>query len=94
MTITIELKCPHCHSPKITRNGKKHNGTQNYRCSCCGRQFIGDHQMTYHGCLSWIVQMVKIMLVRGIGIRDISTVLEISITKVLKVLKSGKYEMR
>jgi IS1 family transposase len=31
------------------------------------------------------------MLVRGIGIRDISTVLKTSVTKVLKVLKSGAY---
>jgi hypothetical protein len=50
--------------------------------------------MTYRGCLSWIVGMVKIMLVRGIGIRDISAVLQISITKVLKILKSGKYQIR
>jgi hypothetical protein len=26
--------------------------------------------MTYQGCLSRVVEMVKIMLVRGIGIRD------------------------
>jgi hypothetical protein len=50
--------------------------------------------MTYRGCLPWIVGMVKIMLVRGIGIRDISAVLQISITKVLKVLKSNKYQIR
>jgi IS1 family transposase len=49
--------------------------------------------MTYRGCLSGIVNLVKIMLVRGIGIRDISVVLKISITKVLKVLKSGKYQI-
>ncbi|MDR2793824.1 MAG: hypothetical protein LBB61_09205 [Treponema sp.] len=34
------------------------------------------------------------MLVRGIGIRDIGTVLKISITKVLKVLKSTKYQIK
>jgi IS1 family transposase len=34
------------------------------------------------------------MLVRGIGIRDISTVLKISITKVLKVLSSGAYRIQ
>jgi IS1 family transposase len=34
------------------------------------------------------------MLVRGIGIRDISAVLEISISKVLKVLKSGIYQIK
>jgi serine kinase of HPr protein (carbohydrate metabolism regulator) len=35
--------------------------------------------------------MIKIMFVRGIGVRDISTVLKISVTRVLKVLKSGTY---
>jgi IS1 family transposase len=38
--------------------------------------------------------MVKIMLVRGIDIRDISVVLKISITKVLKVLKLTKYQIK
>jgi IS1 family transposase len=50
--------------------------------------------MTYQGWLSRVVRMVKIMLVRGIGIRDISAVLQISITKVLKVLKSTKYQIK
>jgi hypothetical protein len=50
--------------------------------------------MTHRGCLSEIVVLVKIMLVRGIGIRDISIVLKISITKVLKVLKSTKYQIK
>jgi transposase-like protein len=94
MSITIEIKCPRCHSTNISRNGKKGNGKQNYRCGQCGQQFIGDYQMTYRGCLSWVVAMVKIMLVRGIGIRDISTVLGVSITKVLKVLKSTKYRIK
>jgi IS1 family transposase len=31
------------------------------------------------------------MLVQGIGVRDISTVLKTSVTKVLKILKSGTY---
>jgi serine kinase of HPr protein (carbohydrate metabolism regulator) len=47
--------------------------------------------MAYRGCLPWIAGLIKIMLVRGIGIRDISTVLKVSVTKVLKVLKSGTY---
>jgi hypothetical protein len=41
------------------------------------------------GCLSGIAELVKIMLVRGAGIRDISAILRISVTKVLKVLTSG-----
>jgi hypothetical protein len=34
------------------------------------------------------------MLVRGIGIRDISVVLCVNITTVLKVLKSGNYKIQ
>jgi IS1 family transposase/transposase-like protein len=94
MIITIEIKCPHCQSPNVTRNGKKSNHKQNYRCKDCGHQFIGDYEKTYRGSLSWITGLIKIMLVRGIGIRDISAVLKISITKVLKTLKSGKYKIK
>jgi IS1 family transposase/transposase-like protein len=70
---------------------EKSNGKQNYLCKDCGHQFIGGHNITYRGCLSRIASLVKIMLVRGIGVRDISTVLKVSVTKVLKVLKSGTY---
>ncbi|MDR3174056.1 MAG: IS1 family transposase, partial [Treponema sp.] len=54
MTITIDIKCPHCHSANVTRNGKKSKGKQNYRCKDCGRQFIPDHERTYNGTLSWV----------------------------------------
>jgi transposase-like protein len=91
MLITIEIKRPHCHSPNITRNGKKSDNKQNYRCKHCGHQFISER--TYRGTLSWIKNAINIMPVRGIGIRDISVVLQISITKALKVLKSGNYQI-
>jgi hypothetical protein len=38
--------------------------------------------------------MLKIMLVRGVGIRDMGIILEISITTVLKVLKSTRYKIK
>jgi hypothetical protein len=38
--------------------------------------------------------MIKIMLVRGVGIRDIGIILQVSITTVLKVLKSAKYQIK
>ena len=93
MQLTIELKCPQCHSHTIVRNGKKHKGIQNYLCKQCGRQFIADQERTYKGTLPWIVPLIKIMLVRGNGVRDISTILKISVKKVLKTLVSTKYEL-
>jgi predicted RNA-binding Zn-ribbon protein involved in translation (DUF1610 family) len=86
--LTLELKCPHCHSSTLTRNGKKSKGKQNYQCKDRGRQFLSDHEKPYRGCLSRVVELVKIMLVRGMGIPDIS------ITKVLKVLKSTKHNIK
>jgi transposase-like protein len=94
MQLTIEIKCPNCHSPNITRNGKKNKGKQNYLCKECGRQFISDPERAYKGTLSWVKNMIKIMPVRGVGIRDIGIILQISITTVLKVLKSTKYKIK
>jgi IS1 family transposase len=50
--------------------------------------------MACRGCLSWVVPLIKIMLIRGTGIRDVSTVLKTSVTKVLNVLKSAVYTIK
>ena len=34
------LLCPSCNSNQIVKNGKIHNGKQNYKCRDCGRQFV------------------------------------------------------
>jgi transposase-like protein len=93
MQITIAITCPRCHSGTVTRNGKKNKGIQNYRCKDCSL-FIGDHEHTYGGTLSWVKNTIKIMVVRGIGIWDIRAVLKISITTVLQVLTSMKYPIK
>ncbi|MDR2784175.1 MAG: IS1 family transposase, partial [Treponema sp.] len=67
MQITIEIKCPRCHSPNITGNGKKSKGKQNYLRKDCGRQFISDHGRACRGTFSRVKNMMKIMPVRGVG---------------------------
>jgi hypothetical protein len=78
------------HNPKREKSGSK----QNCRREHCGRQFISEHGRTCRGTLSWIKNAINIMLVRGTGIRDISVVPQISIARVLKVLKSGGYQIQ
>ncbi len=34
------MKCPGCESEKVVKNGRIHNGKQNYRCRGCDRQFV------------------------------------------------------
>ena len=91
MKIRIELYCPNCQSAKVVKNGKKPNGKQNYLCKNegCGRQFIGDHNLTYKGCHSNINRKIILMLVRGVGIRDISKIEEVSIGKAYTVAIEG-----
>ena len=33
------MQCPRCGSDHITKNGKRHDGAQGYKCSDCGKQF-------------------------------------------------------
>lgn len=36
--------CPACNSTHTVKNGKIHNGKQNFKCRTCGRQFVQDPQ--------------------------------------------------
>ncbi len=86
MTIKTILYCPKCQSTKIKKNGKKSYKKQNYLCKTCGRQFIGDHALTYPGCCSAIKKKIVKMLVREVEIRDISYTEDVSVNKVQSVL--------
>ena len=41
------LSCPKCESTQISKNGKIHNGQQNYRFENRGRQFIKNPTKKY-----------------------------------------------
>jgi IS1 family transposase/transposase-like protein len=94
MQIQITLYCPDCQSANIKKNGKKSSKQQNYFCKNCGRQFIGDHALTYKGWHSELIHKILMMLVCGVGIRDISEIERISIKKVLSVLVSSKHTIK
>jgi IS1 family transposase/transposase-like protein len=94
MIIKIILYCPDCQSAKIKKNGKKSSRKQNYLCKDCGRQFIGDHALSYTGCHSKLNQKILRMLVRGVGIRDIAEIEDISINKVLSVLVKSSHKIK
>ncbi|KAA6338895.1 hypothetical protein EZS27_013130 [termite gut metagenome] len=85
MNITITLHCPDRRNTKIKKNGKKTSGKQNYLCKNCSRRFIGDRALTNKGCHSGLIKRILLMLVRGIGIRDISEIQKVSVRKVLSV---------
>ena len=93
--ITFTLHCTRCHSTNIKKNDKKeYNDKQNYQCKDCKRQLIGDHNLTYNGCLSGLDTKIKKMLARGLGIRDVAVIEDISIFKVLSILVGINYSLK
>ena len=94
--ISLPIKCVHCQSVKVVRNGRKANGQQNYRCKdcgvrCkdCGVQFQKEY--FYNACNPAISELIKRMLLRGCGISDICAVLLVSATAVLRlIIRWGK----
>jgi len=94
MKIQIILHCPDCQSTDIKKNGKKPSKKQNYLCKTCGRQFIGDHALKYKGWHSELIHKILLMLVRGVGIRDIAAIERISIKKVLSTLVGSNHILK
>ena len=93
MKTQIDINCPDCHSPSLKKNGIKSYGKQNYQCKDCQRQFIGDHALTYNGCHSKIEDLIRLMTVRGCGVRDIAFMASVSIGKVLSTIGSSVYKI-
>ena len=81
---TIRIRCPHCHSLKVVKNGLKPTGRQNFRCKDCGKQF--QHEYFYQGCDPTVKAQVKSSLLHGSGIRDCTKVFGISPKTTLRLI--------
>lgn len=84
--ISTKVICPHCQSANVVKNGHKKDGTQNFLCKDCRRQF--QFSYTYNGADPKVKHLIISLLLRNSGIRDIETVLKVSRNTVLKVLSS------
>jgi transposase-like protein len=93
MVIPITLKCPHCRNAMIVKNGKKRDGSRNYRRKNCGRKFVSDFQKIYRGSLSTINQSSGYMLAIGNSVGKTRDAPVISVSKVLKVISASKYSL-
>lgn len=83
--ILFQVKCPHCEGTNVKKNGKKANGTQNFYCHPCYKQFQFTYQ--YKGADPRIKRQVRCMTFNGSGIRDIQRVLGVSIAGILMILR-------
>ncbi|WP_448528916.1 IS1 family transposase [Raineya sp.] len=82
--VLTKVNCPHCQGTKVVKNGRKKDGTQNFLCKSCGKQFQQAYR--YKGADPKIKHLIVSMLLRNSGIRDIATVLQVSRACVLNQL--------
>ncbi|MDO4879464.1 MAG: IS1 family transposase, partial [Neisseria sp.] len=90
-TIQIPVECPCCQGRNIKKNGFNGNRKQKYLCKTCGRNFIGDHALTYKGCHSRMKKRVPHMLADHCGIRQIARLQGISRNTVCAILRSSDF---
>ena len=67
--VFVALKCPHCGSAEVSKNGKS-NGKQRYNCNnaqCSQRTFYAEY--TYNGCKPNIKEEIIKWITDGAGIR-------------------------
>jgi transposase len=81
----IQVKCRHCTSEKVIKNGTTEKGTQRFRCQICKRAFLLDY--TYNACKPNVKESIIEMTMHASGIRDTASVLGISPTTVMNTLK-------
>ena len=74
--INIQVKCPHCHSAKVVKNGKRSTGRQVFLCRNCGRQFQAEY--FYQGADPLVKPQLQSSLLHGSGIRDCTKIFGIS----------------
>ena len=88
MTVWLPVKCPHGHSTDVVKYGKSAEQKQRYLCQngkCPYRTFILEH--SYPGRSPKVKEQITEMTLNGSGVRDISRVLKVSHTTVIKELK-------
>jgi transposase len=81
------IKCPHCGSDNLVKNGHSENGTQRWRCNTCRKSFQLEYQKKAweHGVKEQIIELT----LNSSGVRDISRILHINKNTVVSELKKN-----
>jgi len=87
MIHSVELRCSHCDSNDLVKNGKSPNGTQRWCCNQCKKSFRFNYR--YNACKHGVKDTIIEMTLNGSGVRDIGRVLRISKDTVCSVLKKN-----
>lgn len=85
----ITLRCPNFSGTNIVKSAQKCYQVKNYQCKDCQRQFIVYLVLRYKGYNSNLYYKIELILVRNVGISDISEIEHLSIGTAFSVLKKS-----
>ena len=82
----MKCKCPSCTSTLVKRNGRTHNGKQNYRCLACDRQFVLDP--TQKIIEESIKSLIRKTLLERVSLEGVCRIFEVSMPWLLAFIDS------
>jgi IS1 family transposase/transposase-like protein len=85
MTHTQDIKCPHCDSSNLQKNGHSENGTQRWRCNFCGKSFQFSYR--YNARKPGVKKQITELTLNSSWVRDIGRILGINPNTVVAELK-------
>lgn len=81
----VAVKCRHCQSEDLAKNGHRGNGTQRWRCNKCHKSF--QLVYTYNAHKPGVKEQIIEQTLNSSGVRDISRNLKIAKGTVIADLK-------
>lgn len=80
----MECKCPSCQSTLVKKNGRTHNGKQNYRCVACSRQFVQEPNQKIIDDKT--KNLVKKSLLERVSLHGICRIFDVSMPWLLELI--------
>ena len=87
MKHTQDIRCPHCESSDLQKNGHSENGTQRWRCIACRKSFQLSYR--YNARKPGVKEQIVELTLNSSGVRDIGRILGINRNTVVSELKKN-----
>ena len=87
MEHTTTIRCTHCESTDLQKNGHSENGTQRWRCKICQKSFQLSY--SYKAREPGVKEKIDDLILNSSGVRDTARVLGINKNTVIAHLKKN-----
>ena len=90
-----EVECSHCLDclgKDISKNGKRPNGIQRWRCNKLSCKNSFQTHYTYNACKAGVIEQIVEQTLKSSGVRDVSRNLKVDKNTVVSILRKKKVQ--